>query len=241
MNLPINKSIAIVLFPFLLACPGPVNGNVQPSVPAVYGFGFHGIAVAGAYGVAWDVQTGNPSAPIRWHLDGGGVLLTTDRKVVGYSDPDLPHSGYFVPPAIVPTGGTVQFWFEVFNATSGLWEASSKFPVWVSNRTTPMDYFVPSGATSASLLAGEHATFQVQVTPRPLDFQQHTVLVPSASGVQDLGTATLISVYDNVWSLNYQAPTNVPSAFNVMVQAIAHDPWFNTDCVLEFRVHVEPK
>ncbi len=239
----IKPVLLLLSLPWLLACPGPIGDPVGPiqSAPPVRSMGIHGDVVAGGYGVTWDVETATPSAALRWHLEGGGVLLTADRKTVGYSDPDLPHFGCYVPPATAPLGGTVQIWFEVFNASTQRWESSFKYPFTVRTQTAPMGYFVPSDyPTSASILAGGKATFTILVNPRPLDFQQRTALVSSGSGIPELGTATLVPVHETGWSLEYQAPAVVPSAFNVTVQAIAHDPWADVDRMLEFRVHVEP-
>lgn len=244
MKFPLRYFMLSLCIPLMVACPGPIWGDPLPPPPSpephpVFSFGFHGSAIAGTYGVAWDAQTAPYNAPIRWHLDGGGTLLTPDRKSVDYSASDLPHSGYYVPPATIPESGqTVQIWFEIYNSTTIKWESSFKFPITVLSQTTPMGYGVPSGSpTSASILAGQKAEFTVIVNPRPLDFQQHTALI---SETQDAGTATLVPSFDTGWTLNYQAPASVPSGFNVIIQCIAFDPWFNVNRTVEFRVHVEP-
>ena len=239
------KLLALLLsLPLALACPGPFPdmGYHSPK-PSTFSFALstQGNAVAGGYGVTWNLNTdAPPSAALRWHLDGDGTLVSLERKTVGYSDPGLPAAGCYIPPAIAPASGTVQLWFEVYDAVHSRWETSPKYYIPVTSQNTPMSYQAFSGATnSASLLAGETASFGLSVYPRPLDLVQRTALVAPAGSPQDVGTANLTAL-DGAWSLNYQAPAVVPAPFNVIVQAIAYDPWYKVDRTLEFRVHVEP-
>lgn len=240
---------AAVLLPMILACPGGGDRGLVTGPPSgdPIAFQFNGQtqAVAGSWGTSWQVLTspqvfgGN-----RLHLNGPGTLVDDLRVPLDLSSSGLPNEGYYVPPATVPVGGIIiTLSMEAYWTPTQQWIRSPDYPIQVVQQTVPMSYTVdPRSPTSATLHAGQTVTFWGPVTPRPLDFQQHFVIIPDQPTTADLGTAKLTTapLPPIEWGVDYMAPSVITTPMNLTIRAIAHDPWFNLDPQVDFIVHLVP-
>ena len=240
---------ALLLTPLLLACPGSMEGGGGTSPnPPDNSLGFKwdrgNTTVAGSYGLLWQIEYTPTSTDhgVKWHLDGAGALLDGSRNAVDLTSYNQFAFGYYVPPATVPPGGiTVYLSIEAWNPITLKWETSPRYPIQVNQQTSPMQYSVAFGSpTNASLRAGGSAGFTVEVNPRPLNLQQQASILPGPGSPNDVGSVSWKGINDTQWGIIYQAPATVVSPFDVTVQAVAHDPWFNQDRTLSFPVHVDP-
>lgn len=241
--------LGTLLLPALLACPGGADHGLVTNPPSgdPIGFQFNGQtqAVAGSWGTSWQILTspqvfgGN-----RLHFSGPGTLTDDSRNPLDLTRSDLSAEGWYIPPATVPAGGaTVTLSMEAYWQLTKQWVSSPNYTIRVVQQTTPMNYTVdPRSTSSATLHAGQTTTFGGIVTPRPVDFQQHFVIIPSQSTTADLGTATLTTfpLSSGEWGVDYKAPLVITAPMDITVRAIAHDPWFNLDPQVDFTVHLVP-
>ena len=201
--------------------------------------------VAGSYGGLWQILS-NPQVlgGNRLHLTGPGTLMDGGRNVLDLGNSNLPNGGWYVPPATVPVGGTpVTLSMEAYWTLTQQWFRSPDFTIQVVQQTTPMIYTIdPRSTTSATLHAGQTATFGGIVTPRPLDFQQSFLIVPNQPTTADLGTVRLTTfpLPSGEWGVDYLAPVSIATPIDITVRALAHDPWFNLDPQVDFTVHLVP-
>jgi hypothetical protein len=200
-------------------------------------------AVAGSYGVGWQILT-NPQVfgGNRLHLTGPGTLMDGGRTALDLSSSNLPNEGWYVPPATVPLGGTtVTLSMEAYWTPTQQWFSSPDFTIQVVQQTTPMQFITGFGTpTSATLHGGQSVDFGTQVIPRPLDFQQRAQLIPAQATTDPLGTVLFTPVSPFQWKVNYTAPATITAPLDLTVRAVAHDPWFNLDPQVDFIVHLVP-
>jgi len=238
------------LMPLLLACPGgrgdtglatgPSSGD-----PIAFQYSGQTQVVAGSYGMLWAIYS-SPEVfgGHRIHMSGPGVLMDGGRNVMDLSSSNLPNGGWYVPPETVPEEGTtVTLSMEAYWKLSQQWFRSQDFTIKVVRQTNPMTYCITDGdVSSGTVHAGQVFDSGVKVIPLPLNFKQSLVLTSSPSNPsQDLGMASFINyVTNDIWTVHYQAPQRVETAFDVTIQAIGHDPWFNEDRSVFYTVHVIP-
>ncbi|MBI3130916.1 MAG: hypothetical protein HYZ13_06120 [Acidobacteria bacterium] len=155
-------------------------------------------------------------------------------------------SPYYIPPASVPGGGdtTAKVYFTTKDLYYGGMAKSPELIMQIRTLKEPMKF---EGNNALELVVGPGGKIDLgaRVLPPPFLFNSRTSIVwniaSTAPAVADPGQVALDPIQNDYRGCLavYTAPGVVSEDLIVTITAITHDPWFNLDPVLTWKVRVK--